>query len=214
MPLTAVKPPNRLIRPRARTSTSPSDTVAPYLGGLTFSEPFTQAARVVTDEPGSLGFVIRDFYSRFRVLIHEVTKFGIVGILAFVITLVGANLLHSDAKMGATAATAVATVVATIFAFIGNRNWAFKHRQGHGLGREGLLFLIFNGVGLLIQTGAVYIDEHVMHHTGKLSFNVALVIGVAAATLFRLYCYHRWVFNAAPSEPPAAEQLEPEATGR
>jgi putative flippase GtrA len=188
--------------------------VAPYLGALTFSERFRLATRVRLGTRGSLDIVIRDFYARFRVLIHEVTKFGIVGIASFVITLVGANLLRSDAKMSATAATAVATVVATVFAFVGNRNWAFKHRQGHGLGREGLLFLIFNGVGLLIQTGAVAFDQHVLHHTDKLSFNVSLVIGVGVATLFRLYCYHRWVFNSAAAGPPAAEQLEPETTGR
>jgi putative flippase GtrA len=157
--------------------------------------------------------VIRDFYARFKGLIHEVTKFGVVGMAAFIITFVGANLLHSNANMSQTLATAIATVVATAFAFVGNRNWAFKHRQGHGLGREGVLFLVFNGVGLLIQTGAVAFDQHVLHHTDKLSFNVALVLGVAVATLFRLYCYHHWVFNAAPSEPPAAEQLEPEKTG-
>ena len=158
--------------------------------------------------------MVRDFYSRFRVLIHEVTKFGIVGILAFVITFAGANILHASAGMSQTLATAVATVVATIFSFVGNRNWAFKHRQGHGLGREGLLFFIFNGIGLLIQTGAVAFNQHTLHHSDKFSFNVALVLGVGVATLFRLYSYHRWVFSAPSSGPPAAEQLEPETTGR
>ena len=35
--------------------------------------------------------LLRDLYARFRVLIHEVAKFGIVGILAFFITIGGAN---------------------------------------------------------------------------------------------------------------------------
>jgi putative flippase GtrA len=159
--------------------------------------------------------VIRDFYSRFRVLIHEVAKFGIVGILSFVITIVGTNLLHSGG-MSWTLATAVATVVATAFAFVGNRSWAFKHRRGHGLGREGLLFLVFNGIGLLIQVGFVAFVQHVMGRTDKLSANVGLIIGVGVATVFRLYCYHRWVFVAPAAEPPAAEHLEPETetTGR
>ena len=41
--------------------------------------------------------LLRDLYARFRVLIHEVAKFGLVGVLAFVITLGGANLLHYGA---------------------------------------------------------------------------------------------------------------------
>lgn len=156
--------------------------------------------------------VIRDLYTRFRELIHEVTKFGIVGVVAFVITIALTNALHSGAKMSGVMATTIATVVATIFAFIGNRNWAFKHRSGHGLGREGTLFLFFNGIGLLIQVGAVAIAQHGLGERGSLALNVALVLGVGVATLFRLYSYHRWVFNVPPAGPPAAEQLEPETT--
>lgn len=163
---------------------------------------------------GEVGVIIRDFYSRFRVLIHEITKFGIVGVLAFVITIALTNGLHSGAKMSGVESTTVATVVATIFAFIGNRNWAFKHRSGHGLGHEGMLFLFFNAIGLLIQVGAVAIAQHGFGQRGSLALNVALVLGVGVATLFRLYSYHRWVFNAPAAGPPAAEQLEPETTGR
>lgn len=197
--------------------------MAHYLGGLTFSERFWHVARVRSAREGNLGFVwgteevdvIRDFYSRFRELIHEVTKFGVVGILAFIITFAGTNLLISDGRMSPVAATTIATVVATVFAFFGNRQWAFKHRRGKGFGHEGLLFLIFNGIGLLIQVGAVAIVQHGMGRTDRLSVNVALVIGVGVATLFRLYSYRRWVFLKTPAaEPPAAEQLEPETSGR
>ncbi len=40
---------------------------------------------------------IRDGYTRFRVVIHEAAKFGVVGILAFLVTIVGANVLRSGA---------------------------------------------------------------------------------------------------------------------
>lgn len=166
--------------------------------------------RLVTGEVD----VIRDFYSRSRVLIHEITKFGIVGVLAFVITIGLTNALHSGAKMSGVESTTIATVVATIFAFFGNRHWAFKHRSGHGFGREGTLFVFFNGIGLVIQVGVVAIAQHGFGQRGSLALNVALVIGVGIATLFRLFSYHRWVFNAPPAGPPAAEQLEPETTGR
>ena len=159
--------------------------------------------------------MIRSLYTRFEVLIHEVAKFGVVGVIAFVITLAGTNILNK-AGMSWVMATAIATVIATAFAFVGNRNWAFKHRKGKGLGREGLLFFFFNGIGLVIQTGAVAIVQHGMGRTDGLSINIALIIGVGIATLFRLYSYRRWVFLAQAEqpdadEPPAAEQLEPES---
>ena len=158
--------------------------------------------------------VIRDLYSRFRVLIHEIAKFGVVGVLAFVITIGLTNALHSGAGLSPVMATTVATIVATVFAFFGNRQWAFKHRRGKGLGREGLLFFFFNGIGLVIQDGAVAIAQHGYGRKDPLALNIALVLGVGVATLVRLYCYRRWVFLAPPVEPPAAEQLEPETSGR
>jgi hypothetical protein len=41
---------------------------------------------------------------------------------------------------------------------------------------------------------------------------VANIIGIGVATIFRLYCYRRWVFLAA-DDTPMTEQLEPETSG-
>src|SRR5208282_895279 len=124
--------------------------------------------------------LLRDVYARFRVLIHEVAKFGTVGILAFLITIVGANVLRSGAGLGPLTSVTIATIVATVFAFFGNKLWAFRHRNGSHLGRESVLFFVFNGIGV--------------------------------ATIFRLYCYRRWVFVMA-DDTPMTEQLEPETSG-
>lgn len=158
--------------------------------------------------------VIRDFYSRFRELIHEIAKFGIVGALAYLITQGGTNVLNSGFGLGWLTSVTIATVVATLFAFVGNRQWAFKHRRGRGLGREGLLFFWFNGIGLLIQLGFVGAVVHGLGYNDTLSANVALFIGIGVATLVRLYCYQRWVFPKVPVQVTATEQLEPETSGR
>ena len=156
--------------------------------------------------------VIRDLYTRFRVLIHEVAKFGIVGALAFLITIGGTNLLRYGVGLGPLTSVTIATIVATVFAFFGNRHWAFKHRKGRGLGHESLLFFFFNGIGLLIQLAFVAAVHYGLGLTDSLSYNVSNIIGIAVATLFRLYSYRRWVFTT-PDTEPMAEQLEPETSG-
>ncbi len=158
---------------------------------------------------------IRDLYARFRVLIHEVAKFGIVGGLAFVLTIVLFNAFHSGARMDAIVATALANALATVFAFVGNKFWAFRHRTGSNWGRETVLFFVFNGIGILITVGVVAVVQHGLGLTDNFSLNVANVIGIGLATVFRLYSYRRWVFlNADEPAAPAAEQLEPETSGR
>jgi len=157
--------------------------------------------------------LIRDLYARFRVLIHEVAKFGIVGGLAFVLTLVLVNAFHSGAGMGEIAATTLANVLATVFAFVGNKFWAFRHRKGSHWRRETILFFVFNGIGILITDGVVWLVHSGLGLTDNFSYNVANIIGIGLATLFRLYCYRRWVFLYAEGQAPVAEQLEPETSG-
>jgi putative flippase GtrA len=157
--------------------------------------------------------LLRDLYARFRVLIHEVAKFGVVGILAFFITIGGTNGLRYGVGLGPLTSVTIATVVATVFAFMGNKLWAFRHRNGSHWGRESVLFFVFNGIGLLIQLGVVAAVRYGLGLDDKLSYNVATIIGIGVATIFRLYCYRRWVFLVA-DDTPLPEQLEPETSGR
>ena len=157
--------------------------------------------------------LLRDLYARFRVLIHEVAKFGLVGIIAFIITLGGANVLHYGAGLGPLTSVTIATAAATVFAFLGNKLWAFRHRNGSHWGRESVLFFVFNGIGLLIQLAFVAVATHGLGLNDKFSYTVANIIGVGVATIFRLYCYRRWVFLEG-GDAPLAEQLEPEISGR
>lgn len=153
--------------------------------------------------------LLRDLYARFRVLIHEVAKFGVVGALAFVLTIVLVNAFHSGAGLNEIVSSTLANILATAFAFAGNKFWAFRHRKGSHLGRESMLFFLFNGIGIVITDGVVAIAHYGLGLTDTFSYNVANIAGIGLATLFRLYSYRRWVFLTAGA-PPAAEQLQPE----
>jgi putative flippase GtrA len=157
--------------------------------------------------------LLRDLYARFRVLIHEVAKFGVVGVLAFGVTIVGANVLHSGAGLNELVSVTIATIVATVFSFLGNKHWAFRHRKGNALRRESMLFFVFNGVGLLVQLAFVATARYGFGLKGTFSYNVANILGVTVATLFRLYTYRQWVFPMAGGEPLEAEHLQPETSG-
>ena len=154
--------------------------------------------------------LIRDTYARFQVLIHEVGKFGLVGLASTIITFLIQNALYGHT--GPTTSVILANAIATVFAYIGNRYWAFKHRKTTNMGRETVLFIFFNVVGTLIQTAFVDTNHYLLHNTDRLSLNIATVIGIVFATLFRLFCYRKFVFNdvRVPDEP--AEELATAST--
>jgi putative flippase GtrA len=153
---------------------------------------------------------IRDLYLRFRVLIHEIGKFGVVGLCSTMLTFVIQNALYGHA--GPTTAVVVANAIATVFAYMGNRYWAFKHRKTANMGRETVLFVFFNVVGTMIQTAFVDFNHYILHNTDRLSLNVATVIGIFFATLFRLFCYRKFVFSAVPVVVEPAEELATAST--
>jgi putative flippase GtrA len=160
--------------------------------------------------------LIRDTYFRFQVLVHEVAKFGIVGAIGFVVQLGVQNGLHPGPKasIGPTAALVVAYCVATVVTFIGNRYWAFRHRKGKGLKQESITFVLLNGVGIVIQVGIVDAAYYGLGMKDNLSYNIATVIGIGIATIFRLYSYRKFVFLAQPAAGAAEEIDEPEPSNR
>jgi putative flippase GtrA len=142
-------------------------------------------------------------YSRFRHLIHELAKFGVVGVVGFIVTWGGTDLLHFGLHWGPLTSNIVATVVAASLAFVGNRYWTFRHRASSGLSREYFLFFVLNGVGLLIQLLCIGFTHYTLKLEDRFSYNVALLVGIALGTLFRYWSYKKWVF--LPPQLPAVD---------
>lgn len=139
---------------------------------------------------------VKALYGRFRDLIHEAGRFGVVGLAGLIVTDSGANLLQYEAGMDRFSATAVATIAATAISFVASRYWTFRHRAHSGTGRETVLFFVVNGIGVAISEGCVGL-AYALGRTGGLSYNIALNGGIALATLFRYWSYKRWVWPAA-----------------
>ena len=144
---------------------------------------------------------IRDSYARYALRIHEIAKFGVVGGIGFVVQLGVTDAVHLGLGVGALTAVIVGYAVATVVTFLGNRHWAFKHRQGKGLHRETVTFVLLNMVGLGIQEAVVATVHYGLHMTDPLSYNVANVVGIGLGTLFRLWSYRKWVFLEVTGEP-------------
>jgi putative flippase GtrA len=151
---------------------------------------------------------IRDLYMRFRQLIHEGFKFLVVGAIGTIVTFAVANGLHS---MGKYKAVTIATIIATVVTYLGNRYWSFSHRQGQGTARESVIFLVLNGVGLLIYYGCIWLIQDVAGLPGKGWYNLALVVGTGLGTLFRFWSYRKWVWKAV--EHPGSGALAAGADG-
>jgi putative flippase GtrA len=149
---------------------------------------------------------VRALYARFRLLIHEGARFSTVGVVAFLVNGVGANLLHFGVGVGPLTSDVIATVGAVTVSYVGHRYWTFRYRQRTGVGREGLVFFGLNGLGLVMQLGCLGFTANVLGLDGRLWYNGALVIGVGLGAALRYWSYRKWVWPARQPAPPAEAQ--------
>jgi len=146
-----------------------------------------------THDPAILA-LLAGIYRRFRQVIHEGAKFGIVGLTGIFVTNLIFGPLHNDVHLGVLTSVTIATCVATVVTFLGNRYWSFRHREGAGAKREGVTFFILNGAGLLIQYAVLGLGNYTLGLTTKLENYIALNLGIGLGTLFRFWSYRKWIW--------------------
>lgn len=137
---------------------------------------------------------------------REVAKFGTVGAFAFVVD----NglwwlLYHGVLEGSATKARLISASAATLFSWVANRFWTFRRRRQNNVTRELVLFLIINGVGIVISSGFTWVAQYPMGITDAKWLGFAGVVGIGVATILRFFAYRFWVFNATLDEEPGFE---------
>ena len=151
--------------------------------------------------------VVRSLYYRFEHLVHELSKFGLVGALALVVNMSVLNAMLWAVKDKQIYATVASTVVATCVAYVGNRYWTYKDRDKIDRHREMLLFFVINGVAMVIEVMFVFISKYGLGHDGPIAVNVAkFAFGMPVGMLFRLYCYRTFVFPEGAG--PIGDEIE------
>jgi putative flippase GtrA len=162
--------------------------------------------------------VISSLWLRFRTLIHEIAKFGVVGLMALVVDIGLFNVLRFAGGEGPMydkplTAKAISVIVATTVAYVGNRYWTFRHRgRTHTVAREYILFVVLNGIAMGIALACLWFSHYALGLDSPLADNIsANVIGLGLGTLFRFWSYRKWVFPLVAPEDPEHEAVERDA---
>lgn len=154
----------------------------------------------VTDlQPTSRVSLFARLYERFEGLVREAGKFGVIGIVSFVVDTVVFNLFLGH--VNSIAAGAISTTVAATVAFVGNRFWTWRDRARTDLRREYALYFLFNVCGLAIALGCLGVSHYGLGLTSRLADNVAKNgIGLVLGTAFRFWSYRQIVFRKHPAD--------------
>lgn len=149
---------------------------------------------------------------------REVAKFGAVGGIAFVID----NglywyLIHGPMSGSEVKARFVSAGIATLFAWVANRYWTFRRRRQANAGRELVMFVFINVIGMGIAAGCVAVAKYGFSVVDTQIIFVVGIFGTLLATVVRFLAYRFWVFNAELDQEPEfshdRELLHPRRAG-
>ncbi|WP_190112318.1 GtrA family protein [Streptomyces cinnamoneus] len=144
----------------------------------------------------------RTVRSRLERLAREIAKFGAVGAIGFVVNFIVFNICVHGFGLAVVRSGVIATAVAIGTNYIGNRYWTYRHDgDKNRRSRELSLFLLFSGIGLVIENGVLALSHYGLGLTTPLADNVAKnVVGLGLGTVFRFWSYRTWVFRTLPAD--------------
>ena len=141
--------------------------------------------------------------SRLRRLASVGSRFLVVGALSTLIEIGVFNLLVYVMGVDVIWGKIIASLVALVNAYIGNREWTFKHRDRRGRVNELVLFVITNAVctglgALLLWLGVLAASAILGRDAGPFAVNFVNLVSIAIVVLVRFALYHRIVFRVTP----------------
>ena len=146
---------------------------------------------------------VRHLYDRFRGLLHELAKFGVVGAVNYVLDVGLFNFLVTSGGLHhkPLTAKAISTVIAATSSYFMNRHWTWRDKERRGTLREYATFILLSTIALLITIGCLAFGEYVLGQHSLLARNVwGNIVGVGVAMVFRFWSFKRWVFTTPEPE--------------
>ena len=146
--------------------------------------------------------------TRFRRLAVLGTRFLTVGALSTLIEIAVFNLLHYGLGMDVVASKIIASLIALVNAYFGNREWTFKHRGHHGRALEVVLFIVVNAACTVLGAGILALGVALFSSPGPVIVNIVNLVSIVIVVLVRFLFYHYVVFRGVRPRATAAESPE------
>ena len=114
-------------------------------------------------------------------------KFGIVGVIAFIIDWGILNLLVGVFRMHNVIAATISFIVSLIFNYVASMKVVFKHREDMARWMEIVIFIVGAVIGLLMNDAIIWVSTYGMNHdafvTQSTEYLIRTNVGKLVATV-------------------------------
>lgn len=136
-------------------------------------------------------------------LIEQFLKFGVVGVLAFLIDYGVLMLLNVGFGMNSVVAAAISFTASVVFNYLASMRFVFTHREDLSKTREFVIFVVLSVVGLAINEAVMWLG---LQTVGGSPFAVTAtkVVATVIVMLWNFFSRKRWL--DAGSSPEGAQR--------
>lgn len=142
-----------------------------------------------------------------HLLARQVARFGVVGIVAFIVDVGVFNILILTVlEEKPLTAKVFSSLLAIAVAYTGNRSWTFHPDKQpgsvagagahhHSIPRQFFYFMMANGIAMLASLACLGFSRYALGLDSPIADNIsANIIGIGLGTVIRFYLYRTWVF--------------------
>jgi putative flippase GtrA len=126
-------------------------------------------------------------------LIRQLAKFGIVGIIAFIIDFGGMNLLLLF-NFNNLAASTISFLVSLVFNYCASMKYVFTHRDDMALWMEVVIFFLSAAIGLVINEIIIWTSTSMLPNNAVETMHSRYVIYTNAAKVLSALIVSAWNF--------------------
>lgn len=113
-------------------------------------------------------------------LVQQIMKFGLVGVIAFMIDYGLMVALTELTGLDPIISATISFVVSVTFNYIASMRYVFSHKQGMSKQREVIIFLILSVFGLLINDGLMWMGTEFI----SIDYRIVKIIATAAVMVW------------------------------
>lgn len=137
-----------------------------------------------------------------RKLFAQLMKFGVVGVIAFVIDFGILNLLVGHLHMNNVVAATISFTIALCFNYLASMRFVFKHREDMARWMEMLIFVVSSVIGLLINDAIIGLSTatlpadaiHTDHARYVLLTNIGKIVATVVVAVWN-FVIRKWLLD-------------------
>ena len=96
-------------------------------------------------------------------LLAQIAKFGVVGVIAFVIDYGLLALLTEAFGVNYLVSATISFTVSVVFNYVASMRYVFTHKEGMSRRREFIIFVVLSVIGLVINNACMWAGVELLH---------------------------------------------------